>query len=163
MTDTIVPAEERYYASLHSALDSVAREKTFLSATEAPAFEQSTTFYTGLARAGMAHYLALDGEKVVGWVDVAPTFGQSRAHVGLLGMGLVREARHQGLGARLLEAAVAHSWQQGLSRIELTVREDNLNAQALYRRFGFQHEGVLRRGCLVEGLYFDMFFMALLR
>jgi putative acetyltransferase len=163
MVYNVVPAEERYYASLHEALDSVAREKKFLSTTKAPPLEQSVAFYKALAAAGMAHYLVLEGERVVGWVDVARTFGQSRAHVGILGMALIGEARHKGLGSVLLAAAIAHSWKQGLSRLELTVRADNLNAQALYKRFGFQQEGVLRNGCLVDGQYFDMHFMALLR
>lgn len=163
MNYTVVAAEVGHYASLHAALDSVAREKRFLATTEAPSFERSVAFYRSLAEAKMAHYVALEDERVLGWVDVAPTFGQARAHVGLLGIGLVREARHQGLGARLLAAAIAHSWHRGLSRIELTVRVDNLNAKALYERYGFVQEGVLHRGFLVDGQYFDMHSMALLR
>ena len=163
MDPIVVIAEEQHYGTLHAALDSVAREKRFLAATEAPPFDRSVAFYRELAEHGMAHYVALDGESVVGWGDVARTFGQARAHMGLLGIGLIKEARHQGLGKRLLEAAIAHSWKQGLSPIELTVRADNLNAIRLYERLGFEHEGVMRRGCSVDGHFYDMHFMALLR
>lgn len=162
MSYIVVAALEQHYPSLHAAVDAVAREKRFLAATEAAPMERAAAFYKGLAEARMAHYVALDGERVVGWVDVAPTFGQARAHVGLLGIGLIQEARHQGLGAQLMREAIEHSWRQGLSRIELTVRVDNLNAKALYERFGFQREGILRRGCCFDGQYFDMYSMALL-
>jgi putative acetyltransferase len=90
-------------------------------------------------------------------------FGHSRAHIGLLGIALLPEARHRGLGAQLLQAAIDKSWARGLTRIELSVRADNLNAKALYERFGFVHEGLQRRASLVGGIYHDAHAMALLR
>ena len=62
-----------------------------------------------------------------------------------------------------MAAAIEKSWAKGLTRLELTVREDNLNAKALYERFGFEHEGIRRRGSLIAGVYQDVFAMALLR
>ena len=47
----VVAARESEYAALHAALDAVAREKRFLAATSAPAYEQSVTFYRMLAAA----------------------------------------------------------------------------------------------------------------
>lgn len=163
MSYAVVPAQERHYQLLHQALDVVAREKRFLAATQAPPFEQSAAFYRGLARAGLPHLLVLQGERVVGWADVSSVFGQSRAHIGVLGMALLPEARHNGLGARLLKATIEQAWERGLTRLELSVRADNLNAKALYQRFGFKDEGILRRAILVDGAYHDMHAMALLR
>jgi RimJ/RimL family protein N-acetyltransferase len=162
MSITIVPAAERHYPALHRALDAVAREKRFLAATQAPPFEQAVAFYRSLAEGAWPQFVALQGEQVLGWVDVAPLFGESRAHVGSLGIALVAQARHQGLGARLMQAAIDRSWQRGLTRLQLTVRTDNLNARALYERFGFQHEGLHRRASLVDGIYHDLHAMALL-
>jgi RimJ/RimL family protein N-acetyltransferase len=163
MSYAIAAPEERHYHSLHQAMDVVAREKRFLSATQAPPFEQSAAFYRGLAADRMPHFVALDGERVVGWVDVSAMFGESKAHVGVLGIALLPEVRHRGLGAQLLAKAIDAAWQRGLTRIELTVRDDNLNARKLYERFGFEHEGVQRRASLVDGQYHDMHAMALLR
>lgn len=53
--------------------------------------------------------------------------------------------------------------ERGLTRIELTVRADNLNAKALYERFGFIHEGLQRRASRVGGVCHDAPAMALLR
>jgi ribosomal protein S18 acetylase RimI-like enzyme len=163
MSHEIVPTHESHFESLHRALDIVAREHKYLALMQAPPLERSVAFYRGLIEAGFPHVVALDGARVVGWYDVSPVFGQSRAHIGLLGIALLPEARHQGLGARLLQAAIDRSWARGLTRIELSVRADNLNAKALYERFGFAHEGVQRRATLIDGVYHDAHAMALLR
>lgn len=163
MTYTIAPADDTHFPGLHRALDQVAREERFLAFTQAPPLAQSIDYYRGLQRAGAPHFVALEGTEVVGWVDVSPLAGESRAHVGTLGMALLPSARHRGLGTRLLQAAIDRSWERGLSRIELTVRTDNDHARALYERFGFATEGVLRRGSLIRGQYHDLLAMALLR
>jgi putative acetyltransferase len=99
----------------------------------------------------------------VGWCDILPALGEARAHVGILGIGVIPRARHQGIGRRLMEAAIARAWTKGMTRIELTVRTDNPNARALYEALGFQLEGVKRRSFLVDGTYHDAYAMALLR
>ena len=163
MNDVIVAAEERHYPSLHQAMDVVAREKRFLSATQAPPFEQSLAFYRRLKAERMPHFVVLDRERVVGWVDVSPVFGESKAHIGVLGVALLPEARHRGVGSQLLGTAIHAAWERGLTRIELTVRDDNVHARKLYERLGFEHEGVLRRASLIDGQYHDVYAMALLR
>jgi putative acetyltransferase len=164
MTHSVVATEERHFESLHKALDIVAREKKYLAQTQAPPLAQSIAFYRNVLARGFPHFVAVDGSgKVVGWCDVSPVFGNSRAHIGILGIALLPEARGLGLGAQLLQAAIDKSWSCGLTRIELAVRADNLNAKALYERLGFEHEGLARRASLIDGIYHDAFKMALLR
>jgi L-phenylalanine/L-methionine N-acetyltransferase len=64
----------------------------------------------------------------------------------------------------LLTAAVdlADRWLN-LSRLELTVYVDNAAAIALYKRFGFQQEGVLRHYAFRDGAYVDVLAMARIR
>jgi putative acetyltransferase len=52
--------------------------------------------------------------------------------------------------------------KKGLSRIELTVRTDNTRAIALYRKLGFETEGIMRRHMLIDETYVDSLLMALL-
>jgi len=164
MNHSVVATEEHHFESLHKALDAVAREQKYLALTQAPPLEQSLAFYRNVLSTGFPHFVAIDRiGKVVGWCDVSPVFGHSRAHIGLLGVALLPEARGLGLGAQLLQAAIDRSWARGLTRIQLTVRADNLNAKALYERFGFEHEGLVRRASLIDGVYHDAHAMALLR
>ena len=111
----------------------------------------------------LCQVVALEEGAVVGWCDVLPTYGEARAHVGTLGIGLLPHVRHRGIGSKLMEAAISRAWENGFSRIELTVRTDNENAKALYERFGFTVEGIQRRAIRVDGEFFDAYAMALVR
>jgi len=163
MAFEIVPLAEPHFEALRAVLDVVAREKRFLAFTEAPPPAEAFDFYRSLVANAVAACVALVDAQVVGWCDVLPTHGQARAHVGVLGIGLHPSARHRGIGLPLLEETLARAWSNGLTRIELTVRTDNLNARALYERVGFVTEGVCRHGFRIDGEHYDAYSMALLR
>jgi len=163
MTITIEPLAAGHFGELHSVLDFVAREGRYLSFLRAPAQPQAFAFFQGILDRGSPHFVALSFGRVVGFCDVLPTHGEARAHVGILGIGLLPEFRGQGTGASLMTAAVARAWEKGLTRIELSVRTDNARARRLYERLGFVIEGRNRRAVCVDGQYFDSFSMALLR
>ncbi len=163
MNYAITPTAECHLPGLYRALDVVARELRFLALTAAPPWEESLAYHRNILGKNFPNFVALCDEKVVGWCDVAPAFAQSRAHVGVIGIGLLPEARHKGLGTSLMQAAMAKAWARGLTRLELTVRADNLNAIKLYEKLGFEHEGVQRRGSFVQGEYYDVCCMGLLR
>jgi putative acetyltransferase len=160
---SIEPVAPAHFEGLWRALDVVAREKRYLAFTEAPAWESSRAFYEHIVANDLCQVVAVLDDEVVGWCDILPGVGQTRAHVGTLGIGLVPAARHQGIGARLMRAAIDGAWARGLTRIELSVRADNANAQALYKRLGFEPEGVRRHSVRVDGQYHDSLAMALLR
>ena len=163
MDVSIEPLAEKHFEGLRKALDTVAREKRFLAFVQAPPRKQAFAFYRDIVAQGHCHFVALVDGQVAGWCDVLPTHGEARAHVGTLGIGLVPSARHAGIGAKLMDAAIASAWARGFTRIELGVRADNTNAKALYERFGFEVEGLQRRAFRVDGQYYDSYAMALLR
>lgn len=160
---SIVPTAESHFEGLRNAVDIVAREKRYLAYLQAPPREQQIAFLRNIIANDLCQFVALLDDVVVGWCDILPTHGEARAHVGTLGIGLVPEARHVGIGAKLIEAALAKAKEKGLSRIELTVRLDNANAKALYERFGFKLEGVNRNDLFVDGRFYDTYSMALIR
>ena len=160
---SIEPVSEKHFAGLRAALDVVAREKRFLAFTQAPPLDQAFAFYRQIVANDLCQLLALLDGEVVGWCDVLPIPGEARAHIGTLGIGLLPSARNQGIGAKLLQKTIETAWTKGLTRIELTVRTDNTRAKALYERFGFEVEGLLRRSFRVDGEYSDSYAMALLR
>jgi putative acetyltransferase len=86
-----------------------------------------------------------------------------RAHVAILGLGVHDAYQRRGVGAALLEALLdtAFNWLQ-IRRVELTVFSDNAAAIALYERYGFEREGVLRGCAFRDGVYVDVNAMALL-
>lgn len=74
----------------------------------------------------------------------------------------VRSEMHgQGYGRAALAALVEHAFGPlGLHKLWLIVRRDNLRAQAMYLRAGFEFEGVLRDEYAIGDRFFDMVRMA---
>jgi GNAT superfamily N-acetyltransferase len=104
---TIRSIEERDALGFRTALDSVCRERKFLAAIAAPSVERATEFVRKNVELGYPQFVAAIGGRIVGWCDVIPGDpNEGKAHVGRLGMGVVREFRGQGIGGRLLKAAI---------------------------------------------------------
>jgi len=141
MSFRIEPLAEAHFERLHELFDAVCKERRFLAFTEAGPREQTYAYYRGVVAGGHSHFVAVQEQRLLGWCDVLPLFGQMRAHVGVLGMAVATSERGKGLGKALLRAAIDKASARGLSRIELTVHSENEVAQALYGSFGFVQEG----------------------
>jgi len=156
----IVPIDKRHVAGFREVLDAVARERRWLSMTEAPPLADVRRFVVGNLRSGAPQFVALDDGRVVGWCDVVPRPRETMRHTGVLGMGLAASHRGQGLGARLLATTLEAAEAAGITRVELMVLVDNAVAVALYRRYGFETEGRCRRYLVIDGVERDAWLMA---
>lgn len=152
---------ERDIEGFHDVLDSVAKEKRYLATFVAPPIDKTAKFVTDGILENVSQFVALDGARVVGWADIFPERAAAIKHCGSLGMGVDAEYRGQGIGEKLLVACIEKAQRNGISRIELRVRADNHNAIALYKKTGFQTEGVLMRDMLVDGTFYDALLMSL--
>ncbi len=129
---------------------------------EAPPIGSFRSFVEDIIKPGYPQFVALAEGEVVGWCDVLPKTWPIHRHVGIVGMGLLPDHRGQGLGRRLLQRTLDDARASGLSRVELTVREDNGSAIALYEKLGFEAEGVQRNAFKVDGRYHNLIMMAVL-
>jgi RimJ/RimL family protein N-acetyltransferase len=160
----IVPIAEEHIPGFRAAVDVVAREKKYLAFLEAPPHEEVMRFVLDNIARGYPQFVVLSAGTVVGWCDVIPN--RSRviySHCGALGIGLLPEFRGIGIGRQLLRRTIDAAFAFGLTRIELTVRERNANAIALYKSLGFETEGLHRDAVGIEGEYENLYSMALLR
>ena len=158
----IVPIAQDHIESFHRALDFVARERRYLSFLEAPPLEQVGAFVLDNIKQGYPELVAVSAGQVVGWCDVVPKPRPIYAHGCVLGMGLLPEFRGQGLGDRLIRQILAAARAFGFNRVELSVRENNAGAIALYKRVGFEIEGLQRNATKVDGVYENVVLMAIL-
>ena len=146
-----------------ACLDAVARERRYLAQVEAPPIERVREFVAQSVEQDAAQYVAVVEGKIVGWCDVFAHWAYALKHVGTLGMGVLAEHRGQGVGRALLLRTIEHALRQGIYRITLEAREDNVRAIRLYEQVGFQHEG--RAACALR--FDDQFYagvqMALLQ
>ena len=158
----IVPIAQDHIESFHRSLDFVARERRYLAFLEAPPFESTRAFVLDNIRQGYPQLVAVSAGQVVGWCDVVPNPRQIYAHVGVLGIALLPEFRRQGIGGRLIGQTLDAAQVFGLRRVELTVRENNAVAIKLYKRVGFEIEGLQRNATKVDGVYENVVLMAIL-
>ena len=100
-----------------------------------------------------------DGQ-IAGHIDLRARPEKSAAHRVLLGMGVHRNARRQGLGARLIGIACAWALAEEFSWIDLEVLSANINARKLYLRCGFVQVGELDDMFRIDGQAHGYTFMA---
>lgn len=151
----IVYANEKYFFSFHEALSIVAKEQIYIEMIEAPPFETVANFQKSLIAINGPSYYAILNEKVVGWCDVFPEDNPRQSHRGGLGMALVPDFRGQGVGSQLLQKVMDHAKIFGLEKVELQVYSSNNSAIALYKKFGFEQEGLIKKYRKLDGQYFD--------
>lgn len=85
----------------------------------------------------------------------------NRSHVGCLGMMVHQDYQGMGVGSALMEAVLdlSENWL-GLTRLQLEVHTDNDRAIALYKKWGFEREGVLQADSFRDGRYVNTMVMS---
>jgi len=104
------------------------------------------------------------GEKVIGMAGLTVYDNPRKRHSAGIGMMVHRDYQGQGIGKKLLETLVdlADNWLM-LVRVELGVYPDNERAIGLYKKYGFETEGVKRMSAARNGKYVDELMMARLK
>jgi RimJ/RimL family protein N-acetyltransferase len=97
---------------------------------------------------------------LVGRLSVGRDPHPASAHVADVGLMVAIEARRQGVGRALLEAAVDWARGAGVRKLELHVFPWNEAAIALYESFGFEREGFRKAHYRRGGDYVDAILMA---
>ncbi len=85
----------------------------------------------------------------------------NRSHVGYVGMMVHQDFQGMGVGSALMEAVLdlVENWL-GLTRLHLEVHTDNSRAIELYKRWGFEAEGVFRADSFRDGRYVNTMVMS---
>lgn len=87
------------------------------------------------------YFSARSGGKCVGYAG----FWQVSGEGDITNIAVLEKFRHMGIGSLLMEAVIAKSRALGLSIITLEVRNSNISAQGLYKKYGFEVIGVRKR------------------
>lgn len=162
MNYEFVPTTDEYIEGYCAAVAAVSGERLYLTTFNGFSLESSRAFVLGNRAKGLPHFVALDNNKVIGWCDISSFDRPVLKHSGTLGIGILKLYRGQGLGEKLITTTIAAAKKAGLTRVDLTVRETNTNAIALYKKVGFEIEGVLRNATYVDGVYTNHIAMAIL-
>jgi ribosomal protein S18 acetylase RimI-like enzyme len=147
--------------AFRDSVASVARERRYLATLEGFALSDSRAFLLRVEREGLPQMVAVWRDQIVGWCDIIPRQQPGFTHVGVLGMGVVREWRRRGLGRQLIQQCLELARATPLEKIELNVYSDNPVAIRLYESEGFVQEGCRRRARKLDGTYQDVLIMGL--
>jgi L-phenylalanine/L-methionine N-acetyltransferase len=106
----------------------------------------------------------VDGEVVGELTLYNASNSPRRRHAGGLGMAVRDDWQGKGVGTALMHACIelADNWLN-LSRLELDVYTDNEPGIRLYKKFGFEIEGTLKKFAFRDGEFVDVYAMARLR
>ena len=99
--------------------------------------------------------------KVVGHISIFPSNKARAKHCASLAIAVNPKFHGKGIGKTLMEAAIdqADNWLN-LTRLELEANEDNLTAITLYKRVGFEVEGMKQLSTFKSGSYINTVIMA---
>ena len=160
MSGLIRKIEIKDLNGFHSALSSVAKEGAFLLTVEPPLIERMENFVKDNIKNNNAQYVCEVNGLIIGWAYIIPYPRQTMGHVGSLGMGVIKPYRGKGYGKKLLKYVIDHAWSQGLKRLELEVFSDNKIAINLYKKMGYEVEGIKKYARFYNGIYQDIVVMA---
>jgi ribosomal protein S18 acetylase RimI-like enzyme len=150
------------FDGFYDCFAAICRERRYLALVEPPPKEEARGFIDVARQRGMVQYVASAGSRIVGWCDIVPHAWEGFRHSGRLGMGIAPAFRGKGIGRRLMDATITAARDAGLTRIGLEVVSSNINAITLYEDYGFEHEGLHRRGRIIDGRVEDVIIMGLL-
>ncbi|MBP6985578.1 MAG: GNAT family N-acetyltransferase [Alphaproteobacteria bacterium] len=157
----IRPIEEKDIEGLWHVLDCVAREQEYLAFDRGPSIDKMREFVLHNIQNNHPQFVCVLNETVIGWCDVIPSDRPTQAHTGSMGLGLLPEHRGKGLGTLMIMKALDTAKTKGLKRIKLTTHETNQRAIELYKKIGFQVEGVLVKESFLKGRYLDVLMMGM--
>jgi len=147
-------------AGFRECVGAVMAERAWLAYQVPFPLAETAAYVAGNIAKGNPQFVADDAGRVVGWCDVERESIPIYAHEGVLGMGVLTAYRDQGLGRRLILAALDAARAAGFERVSLSVYARNTRAVALYRKNGFVVEGTRVRGKKLDGEYDDVLMMA---
>lgn len=102
--------------------------------------------------------------KIVGTLGFGGNTLKRYRHQGQFGMAVLKKYWGKGIGSALLETLLEWADSKGLLRISLQVYATNERAKKLYKKFGFEEEGRLRKDCILSsGEVIDTIIMARVR
>ena len=110
------------------------------------------------------NFVATIDDQVVGHLALIIDNHHRRRHVVSFGIGVGAEYSGKGVGKLLIKTAIdyAFNWLAA-TRLELEVYSDNERGLHLYKKLGFEVEGVRRKAAFRDGKYCDVVMMSMLR
>lgn len=148
------------YIELYSKLDEETIFRLYEPGERKISTEEQKNEIKNMNRTNSTIILAEDSGKLVGYLGA---FGRSQnriKHIVTIGIAILQDYTGKGIGTMLFEELEVWAKKHSKHRLELTVMENNPWALALYKKMGFEVEGIKRNSLLVDGKYINDIYMS---
>jgi RimJ/RimL family protein N-acetyltransferase len=122
--------------------------------------EEQQNIITTFSESRNRFMFVAEQDSIIGFCVLVGNQYKRTSHVASLVVGVCKIHWGQGIGSALLKQALQQATVASISRIELSVREDNVSAIALYEKFGFVKEGVRTHSLQISGKPANEIYMA---
>jgi RimJ/RimL family protein N-acetyltransferase len=158
----IVPVSLEDIRGYYNCFSSIAEEKQFFATTETPPFDYVHEYVSDDIENSYPFFVAKHKGRIVGWSNIRPRKHDCLKHCGNFGIGVERQFRKTGVGARLAQVTIEQGRQSGIERLEVEVFGQNKQAIDFYQKLGFEIEGTKKKARKYKGAYDDILIMGLL-
>lgn len=106
--------------------------------------------------------LAKINTEIVGMLNISGSHRKRCKHIGEFGISILKKHWGKQIGTIMLNEMITWAKNGGLvTKINLSVLQQNDRAVKLYERLGFKHEGVRTRASYQGGKYLDTYLMGI--
>jgi RimJ/RimL family protein N-acetyltransferase len=98
--------------------------------------------------------------ELVGYISASGSSLNRLKHIAKIGIAIKTDYCGQGIGRGLFNALEKWGLENQIHRLELTVMTDNIGALILYKKMGFEIEGMKKHSLWINGEYADDYYMS---
>lgn len=103
--------------------------------------------------------VAEEGKMLVGYLMAIGGKAKRNRHSAYIVIGILQSERGKGIGTGLFKTLEKWASTREILRLELTVVVENKSAIALYKKVGFEIEGLKKHSLLIDDTFFDEYYM----
>ena len=129
---------------------------TLFKMLHTPTITEEKDFIKSYMDSGGIIFMAEDNDIVVGLLTAGRYFNTQLKHSLKIGITVLKGYRDKGIGTQLMMLLFEWSKFHDVKRIELEVFSNNQKAIKLYKRLGFETEGIKKKAVLINGEYKDI-------
>ena len=104
--------------------------------------------------------VAEENGELVGYISATGSNLNRLKHSTKIGIAIKLSCCGKGIGKELFYALENWARKNKLKRLELTVMTDNIGALILYKKMGFEIEGIKRKSLFINGEFADDYYMS---
>jgi RimJ/RimL family protein N-acetyltransferase len=157
----IVVSDADKLLELHRKLDNESKFMLYEPNERKTSIEQQKGIITTYMNSDNSNIFVVEEDsQLVGHLSVNGGNTNRIRHRAYIVIGIMKEYTNNGIGKELFRSLEEWRFTTKITRLELTVMTNNEQAIKLYKREGFEIEGIRKNSMIIEGKYIDEYNMA---